>query len=78
MGNRDVFDRDAPVFTEVPKVMTSKHSSEVSYDAVRETKYVDDILEKLNCFLCSSRDEWFILYPLGELVDGDIYVPKTT
>ena len=78
MGNGDVFDRDATVFAEVPKVMASKCSSEISDDAVRETKSMDDIFEELDCFLCSSRDEPFILDPLGELVDDDVYIPKTT
>ena len=78
MSNRDVFDRDATVFAEVLEVMASKYSSEVGDDAIRETKSMDDIFEELNCFLCSSRDERFILDPLGELVNGDIYVPETT
>ena len=78
MGNRDIFDGDASVFVEVPKVMTSKRSSKVGDDAVLEAKSVDDIFEELDYFLCSSRDERFILNPLGELVDGDIYVPETT
>ena len=78
MGNRDVFDGDASVFVEVPKVMANKRSSKVGDNAVWETEFVDDIFEELNCFLCGSRDERFILDPLGELVDGDIYVPKTT
>ena len=46
MGNRDVFDGDASVFVEVPKVMASKCSSEVSDNAVREIESMDDILEK--------------------------------
>ena len=58
--------------------MASKYSSNVGDDAVWETKSVDDIFEELDCFLCSSRDEWFIFNPLGELVDGDIYVLETT
>ena len=78
MGNRDVFDRDAPVFAEVPKVMASKRSSEVGDNAVWETEFVDDIFEELDYFLCSSRDERIILNPLGELVDGDIYITETT
>ena len=56
MGNRDVFDRDAPVFAEVPKMTTSECGSEVSDNAVRETESVDDIFEELDYFLCSSRD----------------------
>ena len=78
MGNGDVFDGDALVFIEVPKVMAGKCSSEVGDYAVWETEYVDDVFEELDCFLCSSRDERFILDPLGELVDGDAYIPKTT
>ena len=77
MGNRNIFDRDATVFAEVPEVMASKCSFEVGDDAIWETKSVDDIFEELNCFLCSSQDERFIFNPLGELVDGDVYIPKT-
>ena len=78
MGNGDVFDVDAPVFAEVPKVMASKHSFEVGDDVVWETESVDDIFEELDNFLCSSRDKRFILNPLGELVDGDVYLLETT
>ena len=78
MANGHIFDGYASVFVEVPKVMASKRSSEVGDDAVWETKPVDDIFEELDCFLCSSRDERFIFNPLGELVDGDIYIPETT
>ena len=60
MGNRDVFDGDASVLAEVPKVMASKRSAKVRDNAVRETESVDDIFEELDCFLCSSRDERFI------------------
>ena len=74
MGNGDVFNGDAPILVEVPKIMASKRGSEVGDDAIRETKSMDDIFEELNCFLCSSRDERFILNPLGEHVDGDIYI----
>ena len=78
MGNGDVFDGDASVFVEVPKVMANKRSSEVGDDAVLETESVDDIFEELDYFLCSSQDERFILDPLGELVNGDINVPEAT
>ena len=78
MGNGDVFDGDATVFVEVPKVMASKCSSEVGDDAVWETKSVDDVFEELDCFLCSSRDERFILNPLRELINGDVYVLEAT
>ena len=63
---------------QVPKVMASKCSFEVGDDVVRETESVDDIFKELDCFFCSSRDERFILNPLGELINGDVYVPETT
>ena len=78
MGNRDVFDGDATVFVEISKVMASECSSEVSDDAVRETKSVHNIFEELDCFLCSSRDERFIFNPLGELINGNVYIPETS
>ena len=78
MSNGDVFDRDATVFAEVPKVMASKCSSKVGDDAVRETESMDDVFKELNCFLCSGRDEQFILSPLGEFVDGNIDIPEST
>ena len=45
MGNKDVFDRDASVFIEDPKMMTSKCSSEVGDNAVREIESMDDTFE---------------------------------
>ena len=78
MGNGDVLNRDASVLTEVPKVVAGKHGFEVGDDAVRETESVDDMLEELDYFLCSSRDERFILNPLGELINGNVYIPEAT
>ena len=74
MGNRDVFNRDASVFTEVPKMMASKCSFEVGDNAVRETESVDDIFEELDCFLFSSQNKRFVFDPLGEHIDGDVHV----
>ena len=51
MGNGDVFNGDAPIFTEVPKLMASKYSFEIGDDAVWETKSVDNIFKELDCFL---------------------------
>ena len=78
MGNRDVFDRDASVFTEVPKMMTIEWSSEVGDNAIRETESMDDIFEELDYILCSSRKKRLVLNLLGELINGDVHVPKTT
>ena len=78
MGNRDIFEGDASVFVEVPKMMTSECSSEVGDNVVRETESMDDIFEVLDCLLCSSQNKRLVFDPLGELVNGNIYVPKTT
>ena len=78
MGNRDVFDGDASVFAEVPKMMTSECSSEVGDNAIRETESVDDIFEVLDCLLCSSGNKRLVFDPLGKLINGDIHVPDTT
>ena len=77
MGNGDVFDKDASVFAEVPKVMASKRSSEVGDDAVWETESVDDIFEELDRLLCSCQNKRLVFDPPGELVNGDVYIPKT-
>ena len=54
MGNKDVFDGDASVFVEVPKMMTSKCSFKVCDNVVWETESMDDIFKELDCLLCSS------------------------
>ena len=69
MGNGDIFDEDASVFVEVPKMMTSQCSSEVGDNAIWETKFVDDIFKELDCLLSSSQNKRFVFDPLGELVD---------
>ena len=43
MGNRDVFDGDASVFAEVPKMVTSECSSKVGDNAIWGTESMDDI-----------------------------------
>ena len=78
MGNRDVFDGDALVFVEVPKMVTSEYSSEVGDNAIWETKSIDDSFEELNCLLCSGRNKQLVFDLLEELVNGDVYITKTT
>ena len=78
MGNRNIFDRDASVFIEVPNMVPSECRFEVSDNAVQETQSMDDIFEELDCVLCSGQNKRFVFDPLGELVDGDVHVPKTT
>ena len=54
MSNKNVFNRDALVFAEVPKMMASKSCPEVGDDAVWETESVYDVFKELDYFLCSS------------------------
>ena len=78
MDNGDVFNGDAPVLVEVPKMTAGKCGSEVGDDAVGETESMDNAFEELDCFLCGSRDKRFVLDSLEELVDGNVYVSETT
>ena len=78
MGNRDVFDGDASVFIEVTKMVTSECSSEVGDNSIQEIESMDDIFEELDCLLCSSQNKRLVFDPLGEHVNGDVYVLKTT
>ena len=78
MSNGNVFNRDAPVFAEVPKMMAGKSCPEVGDDVVREIESVYDVFKELDCFLSSSCDEWFVLNPLGELINGDVHIPETS
>ena len=54
MGNGDIFNGDALIFVEIPKVMASKGGSEVGDDAIWQTESVDNIFKELDCFLCGS------------------------
>ena len=59
-------------------MVTSECSSEVGNNVVWETESMDDIFEELDCLLCSGRNKRLVFDPLGELVNGDVYVRKTT
>ena len=78
MGNRDIFDGDASVFAEIPKIVTGECSSEVGDNAIRETEFMDHIFEELDCLLCSGRNKRLIFDPFGELVNGDVRALETT
>ena len=56
--------------------MANKHSSEVGDNVVQETESMDDIFKEFDCLLCSGRNKRLLFDTLGELVNGDVYVPK--
>ena len=78
MGNGDVFDGDAPVIVDVPKVMASKHSS----------RSMMMLFGRLNLWMISSKSSTtfftvaetkrFVFDPLEELVNSDIHISETT
>jgi hypothetical protein len=37
-----------------------------------------NVLDELNCLGCTVLDEWFVLNPFGELVNGHKNVLETT
>ena len=59
-------------------MVTSECSSEVGDNAVWETESMDDIFKELDCLLCSIQNKRLVFDPLGELVNGDVYVLETT
>ena len=69
MGNGDIFNGDASVFTEVPKMMTTECSSEVGDNAVWETKSVDNVSEEQHRLLGFDSINRTSLDPFGELID---------
>ena len=75
MGNRDVFDGDASVFIEIPKMMTNECGSEVGDNAIWETESMDDIFEELDFFLCSGRNKRLVVlrgvFHEGRLIGRD-------
>ena len=50
MSNGNIFNGDALVFTEVPKMMAGKRGSEVGDNAVRETEPVYDIFKEVDSY----------------------------
>ena len=67
MGNGDVFDGDASVFIEVPKMMASKRSSEVGDNAVWETKSMDDVSKSSIAFFAVAETSGLYLIHLENL-----------
>jgi len=59
-------------------MVPSECSFEVGDNVVRETESMDDIFEEFNCLLCSGQNKRLVFDPLGELVNDNIYIPKTT
>jgi hypothetical protein len=74
VGNRDVFDRDALVFTEILEVIASESRTQIGYDAIWQAQGMHDVLKQLGCLLRGCGDKGLVLDPLGELINGNIYI----
>jgi hypothetical protein len=54
--HQNIPDNYAFVIAEVPEIITGECGAQVSDDAVRQAKAVDNFIEQLSCLLRSPRD----------------------
>jgi hypothetical protein len=54
--HRNILNYYASVITEVLKIVTGEHGPQVSNDAIRQAKVVDNFAEQLSCFLRSPQN----------------------
>ena len=78
MRDRYILNGYAPILVEIPKVTADKCRTKVGDDTVRQPKPMDDVVEEFRCFLCCRLDERLVLDPLGELINGDVYILETS
>jgi hypothetical protein len=78
VGDRDVFDEDALIFTKILEIVASESGTQIGYDAIWHSKPMYNVLQQVGCLFCYSHDEWFVFNPLGEFVNGDINISKTS
>jgi hypothetical protein len=55
-----------------------KWGAQIRDYSIRLAKVMHDVLNKLNGLGYAILDEWFVLNPFGELVNGHVDVLKTT
>jgi hypothetical protein len=55
-----------------------KWGAQICDHSIRHAKAVHDVLNKLNGLGYTILDDWFVLNPLDELINGHIDVLKTT
>jgi hypothetical protein len=65
-----MLDREASFVTKILEVAAGKCGSQVGDDAIWQGEPVDDVIKQLDCLICSSLNEGFVLDPLGELVNA--------
>jgi hypothetical protein len=78
MSNRHIVDLDAKILAVSLECTTGELGPVVSDDPVWDPKPTDDGLDELDCGLLVDLDHRGSFRPLGELVVGDIQIPKSS
>jgi hypothetical protein len=78
MSNGCIADLDAKILTVSLKCAAGELGPVVGDDPVRDPKPSDDGLDKLDCRLLVNLDHRVCFQQLGELVNGDIQIPKSS
>jgi hypothetical protein len=72
--NRDIFDLDARIFTELPELISREVLSQVRDDGIREAEAVQDIRDEINNSIWCEFGYQLVLDPHGKLVDSHQYM----
>ena len=78
MSDRSIVDADAIILSPTSELDRCKGSADVCNDPIRHTEMVHNILHELDCLCSVKLVEWFVLYPLSELVNSHVDVLKIT
>jgi hypothetical protein len=78
MSDKGIIDVDAAILSLASKFDSRKRRAKIYDDLIGHAKPAHNVLHELDCLCSIELDEWLILYPLGELVEGHIDVFQTT
>jgi hypothetical protein len=73
-----VIDADTAVLCPTFEFYSSERRAQIHDDSVRYAEMMHDVLDELDGLGYAILDEWFILDPFGELVNGHKNVLETT
>jgi hypothetical protein len=75
--NRDIFNLDACIFTELLELVGREIGSQVCDDGIREAEAMQDIRDEINNPIWSELGYRLVLDPLGKLVDSHQHMGET-
>jgi hypothetical protein len=78
MSNRRIADLDAKILTVSLERAAGELGPVVGDDPIWDPKLTDDGLDELDCGLLVDLDHMDCFWPLSELVDGDVQIPKSS